>query len=119
MKKNFNCTSPNILKKNNLMNYKSKNLIINYKNSHIDKSIFKYNLSRSKKNSTKTAKVSPMAIHNKIIKQINKSISNSVSKSKSKSREKGSKNLGKNNMGKSGKFKKLGNKIGNMNYIYI
>ena len=119
MKKNFNCTSPNILKKNNLMNYKSKNLIINYKNSHIDKSIFKYNLSRSKKNSTKTAKVSPMAIHNKIIKQINKSISNSVSKSKSKSREKGSKNLGKNNMGKSGKFKKLGNKIGNMNYIYL
>ena len=47
----------------------------------------------------------------------NKPNSNPNSKSKSKSKEKGNKNLGKNNLGKSGKFKKAGNKIKNINDI--
>ena len=97
MKNNFNCSSPNYLQINYLINYKAKNYYNNYNNNQIDKSLFKYNLSRSKKRSIKTAKVSPVAIHKKIIKQINKSISksNSVSKSKSKSKEKKKNNLGK------------------------
>jgi len=99
MKKNFNCSSPNYLQINYLINYRAKNYYNNYNNNNqIDKSIFKYNLSRSKNRSTKTAKVSPVTIHKKIIRQINKSISKSksVSKSKSKSKEKKKNNLGKN-----------------------
>ena len=122
MKKNLNCSSPNYLKISYLLNYKSKNLCKNINNinnsNQIDKSLFKYNLSKSKKNSTKTAKVSPENIHIKIIKKLkNKPNSNPNSKSKSKSKEKGNKNLGKNNLGKSGKFKKAGNKIKNINDI--
>ena len=125
--KNFNCSSPNYLKKNFLKSFKQKpsnNNIIKY-------TIFKCHLSRSKKNalleskisnshnqipkkiSTKTAKVSPVTIHKKIIKQmkinsnsnsnsnaissiinidpryyISKNISESKSKSKSKSNSK-------------------------------
>ena len=122
IKKNLNCSSPNYLKISYLLNHKSNNLFKNINNinssNQIDKSLFKYNLSKSKKNSTKTAKVSPNNINIKIIKKLkNKPKSNPNSKSKSKSKEKGIKNLGKNNLGKSGKFKKTGNQIKNINNI--
>ena len=132
--KNFNCSSPNYLKKSFLKNIKQKT-----NNNHIVKyAVFKCHLSRSKKNtlleskisnshnqmilknSTKTAKVSPVSIHKKIIKNMNinsnsnaissiinidpryyinknisesksKSISKSISKSKSKSKSKDNK----------------------------
>ena len=121
-KKNLNCSSPNYLKNSYLLNHKSNNLFKNINNinssNQIDKSLFKYNLSKSKKNSTKTAKVSPNNINIKILKKLkNKPKSNPNSKSKSKSKEKGNKNLGKNNLGKSGKFKKTGNQIKNINNI--
>ena len=132
--KNFNCSSPNYLKKSFLNNFKQKS----NNNNIVKYAVFKCHLSRSKKNalleskisnshnqiiknSTKTAKVSPVTIHKKIIKQMNinsnsnaissiinidprhymsknisesksKSISKSISKSKSKSKSKDNKN---------------------------
>ena len=114
MKKNLNCSSPNYLKINYLPSFKLKNLINNINN----KSLVKHNLSRSKKNLTKTAKVSPITIHQKIIKILKKkprSNPNSKSKSNSKSKEKKRKFLGKNNLAK---FHKEKNTIKNISYIF-
>ena len=84
--KNFNCSSPNYLKKSFLNNLKQKS---NNNNNIVKYAVFKCQLSRSKKNAlleskisnshnqiiiknpTKTAKVSPVTIHKKIIKQMN------------------------------------------------
>jgi hypothetical protein len=83
--KNFNCSSPNYLKKSFLNNFKQKS----NNNNIVKYAVFKCQLSRSKKNAlleskisnshnqiiiknpTKTAKVSPVTIHKKIIKQMN------------------------------------------------
>ena len=121
MKKNYNTSSPNYLRISYIKNYKLNNPINYIIINKIDKNIFKYNLSLSKNISNKTAKVSPVTIHHKLIKKLKnkpKSNPNSISKSKSKSKEKGSKNLGKNNYGKSGKFIKNENKMKNINYIF-